>query len=551
MFLWLFFLISNNANSDTTHIDSVKTVRYEIPKIINYSITGILDNNLKQSGVVKPIIFLSGFSDIFYYSTYLLKDKIYTIDLFGHCPFNILINSHYIDEYFFKNFNFSIFPINFIESVTFSKKYIGSGVNAIDLNTKINRYEQPYSYLYFTLFGLNTVYNIDFTRAITNSMGFYLGGLYSRHYKNSENRYLRSNGGYANFYYNQFIPMRLDVIITGNSYDTIINSNFSDIALTGGKDFYKFIIFRTVRKVYNDSIQNQCSTYGTQHKFLFNAGNLENIFEFIALTSQFTPGKLKNNDIVFSQNTSYKFNNSIIGIGYNVDCNSDKIYFEPTGRLTFQIFNDAKIFVRAALFNKRADFIAKYGNEKFVDRSINITGNLDIKDETHFHREIGVNLKYSTMSVYNSRIKNQIIYQPVSVETYSVINVDNEISGIEGMVVSPRIRGFSATVACNYLIYSDIPLDFPDFFAKFGLNWQRKTDRSILNMYTKFIFMAARYDQSGKYYEPIFVISPGLNLKFLTLNLNVIFDNVTDIRPEDFPGMARQFGVEIKWEFWD
>ncbi len=551
MFLWLFFLLTNNLNSDTTQIDSVKTVRYEIPRIINYSNTGFLDSTLNHLRVVKPIIFLSNFSDIFYYSTYLLKEKNYTAGLLGYYPSNVLINSHYIDQYFFKEFNFAIFPINFIESAIFIKKYFNSSVDAIDLNTKIDRYSQPYSYLYFTLFGPNTIYNIDFTRAITNSAGFYLGGVYSRHYKISEHRYLRGNGGYGNFYYNQFVPMRLDLIITGNSYDTIINSNFSDITLTVGKEFCKFMIYRTSTKFYNDSAQNQISTYGMQNKILFNTGNFENILELTALTSQFTPGKIKNNGIGFSQNTSYKFNNIIIGIGYNLDYIMDKIYFAPAGRINFQILNDTKIFMRTALFNKRADFISKYGNEKFFNRSVNITGNLDIKDETHFHKEMGVNFKSSIISVYNACIRNQIIYQPVNVGTYSVVNIDNQISGIEGILVSPSISGFSSTVVFNYLMYSDIPLDFPDFFTKFSLNWQRKTERSIVDIYTRFTFVSARYEQTGNYYEPFFMISPGLNWKFLTLNLNMFLDNATNVRPEDFPDMTRKFGMEIKWEFWD
>ncbi|MCX7995959.1 MAG: hypothetical protein N3A65_09390, partial [candidate division WOR-3 bacterium] len=475
----------------------------------------------------------------------------YATDLLSQFPPNILINSHYIDQYFLKNFNFSVFPINFIESVVFIKKYINSEVNTIDLRTKINRYEQPYSYLYFTLFGPNTIYNIDFTRAITNTMGFYLGGVYSRHYKNSERRYLRTNAGYANFYCNQFIPLRLDIILTGNSYDTIINSDFSDITLTAGKDFYKFMIYRTACKVYDDSTENQFLTYGTHHKVLFNIGNLENTFEFIALTTQFNPGKFKNNYIEFSQNSNYELNNIIAGIGYNVNYASGKIFFEPAVRGYFQILNDMKLYVRTGLLSRRPDFIAQYGNDKFIDPTVNIIGNLDIEGETYFHREIGATFKNSKITLYNAHISNQIIYQSLGLKTYSAVNVDNEITGLEGNLVSPSIKGFSAIMAGNYLIYTHIPSDVPDFFVKFSLNWQRRTERSVMSIFTKFTFVNRRYDPLGRYYEPFLIISPGLNLEFLTLSLGVIFDNVTDTRPEDFSDIARRFGMEIKWEFWD
>ncbi|MCX7995958.1 MAG: hypothetical protein N3A65_09385, partial [candidate division WOR-3 bacterium] len=74
MFLWLFFLITDNVNSDTIHLDSVKIVRYERPKIINFCTAGVLDSILNQTQVIEPIIFLSGFFDIFYNSNYLLRE---------------------------------------------------------------------------------------------------------------------------------------------------------------------------------------------------------------------------------------------------------------------------------------------------------------------------------------------------------------------------------------------------------------------------------------------------------------------------------------------
>uniref|UniRef100_A0A7V0Z4R0 TonB-dependent receptor n=1 Tax=candidate division WOR-3 bacterium TaxID=2052148 RepID=A0A7V0Z4R0_UNCW3 len=550
MFLWL-FLLSNGLSSDTTVVDSTPVRRYAIPEIICFGTTGILDSALNQIRVIEPDIFLSGFSDIFQNSPYLLRENGYIVDLLSLYPYRILINSHYLEQYFFKGFNFTFFPYNFVKSVVFVKKYVNSGVNSINLNTKFNNYDQPYSYLYFTLFGPNTIYNMDFTRALTNSAGFYLGGFYSRHYKNSTHLYLRTNAGYANFYYNQFLPMRLDIVVASSSYDTITNLDFSDITLTAGKDFYRFIFFRTASKLSNIERENQFLTYGTQHKFLFYSGNFENLFEIDALTSQFAPGEYKNNEIDFSQNTNYKFNKIIAGIGFRIDYGSDKIYFEPETGLNFEILNDAKIFVRFGLFNRKPDFIAHYGNYEFVDRDLIIKGNPDIEAESYFHREIGVAFGNSLINLYNANIKNQIIYQTIVNDSCSAVNVDNEITGIEGILVSPVIKGFSLTGAYNYQISNDFPSAVPDFFINFILNWQRKTERSVMNVYTRFRYLNARYSPSGKYYEPFFTISPGLSLKFLTLHLGLIFDNVTDTKPEDFPEIVRNFGMEIKWEFWD
>ncbi|MEO0106614.1 MAG: hypothetical protein ABIL46_04720 [candidate division WOR-3 bacterium] len=550
MFLCLFFLITNGVDSDTTTIDSLQKMRYEIPKIVDFSTTGTLDSSLNQTRVIEPVIFLSGFYDIFQHIPYLLIERVYMSNLLSPYPSTIFINSHYLDNYFL-NFNFITFPVNFIKSFTLNKKYTISGVNIIDINTKFNSYDQPYSCLYFTLFGLNTIYNIDFTRAITNSTGFYLGGHYARQYKSLERLYLSTKGGYANIYYNQFMPMRLDIILADNSYDTIINFDFSDIALTGGKDFYKFLIFRTAIKLCDTVDENQFLTYGTQHKILFYLAGFENIFEICALENQFNPAKFKNNSIVFTQNTNYKFRNVIAGVGYDIDYGANKIYLEPAARLGFQILSDAEIFVRSGLFNRGADFVARYGNEKFIHRFVNIKGNPEIKDEAHFHREIGIVLKNSVINLYNSRIKNQIIYQLEGTGSYSAVNIDNTITGIEGLFVFPTIKGFSATGVCNYLLYSDFPLEIPDLFVKLVLNWQRKTMRSEVNIFTRFNFIDKRYDASGNSYEAFYTISPGLTIEFLTFNLSVIIENVTDTRAGDFPNMVRNFGMEIKWEFWD
>ncbi|MEO0205466.1 MAG: TonB-dependent receptor [candidate division WOR-3 bacterium] len=561
MFFWLLVLLGNGIEQDSVAIDSIQIKRSEIPEIIDFGNTGVLDSSLSQTRVIEPVLFLNEFKEFTFFTPYLIRDQGYSLEIKSPHKQKVLLHSHYLDNYFIENFNFVSLPVNFLRPLRLRKMTADESIRNLEIDTRVNIYDQPYSCLYFSIFGGNK-YNLDFTRAITNFMGFYLGGLYSRQYKNSDHRYLRTNAGYANFYYNQLIPSRIDIIYTDNNYDNFHNLKFSDITLTTGNDFYKISAFRTANgSTYLDttsdrSLKNQLTTYGANQRIMFSLRGCENIIGLDASTSTFkfdSDNSLSNEQIDFYQKVNYGLNRLTAGLGYRITYETDRsVYFNPDVRLKYSLFDESGVFGRLKRFYDRANFVARFGNENLTEKFINISGNPDIKDEEYLHGEIGVDVKNSVFSFYHSEITNQIVYQEDSSGHFSAVNIEkNNVSGLEGFFEMPIWKWFSIGGTFNYLLKSEIYDLFPKTTLKFWLNAQRKTERSLVCFFTRFNYVSERNDIAGNHYKQYWTMSPGLSIKFITLDLGMILENVLNESAGDFPNMERRFSSEVKWEFWD
>lgn len=551
--------MGNEIVQDSSVVDSVK--KYEVPAVVNFSQAGVLDSSLKQTRVIEPVLFFTGFKEIVNFTPYLIKDQGYNLDIIAPYPLEIFLQSHSLNNYFTESFNLVLLPINFLKTAKLNNGF-GKDFQRLEIDTKVNTYEKPYSYLYFTMFGNNTIYNLDFTRAITNDIGFYLSGLYAREYKDYDQLYLRTNGGYANIYYNKFIPSRLDIIFTDNDYGTLWNIDISDITITAGNDLYKLAIFRTENNTeYLDTLnniryQNRLTTYGTNQQLSFSFKNIENIFGFNATMSRFEYGFNSfetDNDLEFYQGINYSLNRFCAGLGYSVDYALDKnLYFNPSGKIKYDIFDSIRIFGGLSLFHRRASFLAHYGNENLAIKDFNILGNPDIKDEKYFRKEIGLQIKNLNFNFYHCAITYPIGYHRDSANYYSVVNFENgEIAGLELFYDIPLARYFSFAGVFNYLLKDEPSSTFPRMNAKLYLNWQRKTERSVICLFTRFNYVSDRYDLADNHYGQFGTIAPGLTIKFLTLKLGMMIDNILNQKPADFPDVERVFNLEIKWEFWD
>ncbi|MGB9720012.1 MAG: hypothetical protein ACPL28_00825 [bacterium] len=561
MFFWLLIFIGNGIEQDTAPVDSTQIKRYEIPEIIDFGKMGMYDSSLNQTRVIEPVLFFNEFKEFAYLTPYLVRDRGYSLEIVSPYQVKMFLHSHYLDNYFLENFNFLSLPMNFLKPVKLNKVIADEGVKNLEIDTKVNTYDQPYSCLYFTLFG-ESKYNLDFTRAITNFAGFYLSGLYSRQYKYSDRGHLRTNAGYANFYYNQFIPSRIDLLYTDNSYDTLRNLKFSDITLTMGNDFYRIAAFQTInRSEYFDTtsatiLNNQLTIYGVNQRIMFSLKGFENIIGLYASTSRFKFDASKPSDdeqMDFYQRLNYGLNRLTAGLGYSITYETDRrVYFNPELKLNYNALNNLEIFGCLKQFHKRANFVARYGNEKLTERLINITGEPGIKDEEHLYKEIGFEIKKSIFSFYHSAITNQIVYERDSADHFSAVNIDNDyLSGFDGFFEMPIWRWFSISGAFNYLLKPEIYTVFPKTTLRLGLSARKKTERSLVWFFTRFDFVSERNDIAGNHYKQYWTISPGLSIRFITLNIGMILENMLDENVADFPNMGRMFGLEVKWEFWD
>ncbi|MGQ9702476.1 MAG: hypothetical protein ACUVQT_08490 [bacterium] len=559
MLCWFLFVIGSEFVQDSTEVDSV--IKYKMPSVINFSQTGVIDSSLKQKRVIEPVIFFGGVNEIIYFTPYLSKDKGYTLNLIAPYPVEILFHSHKLNNYFLESFNLYSLPINLIRAVRLNND-LESDLHELEFETKVNVYDEPYSYLYFTMFGGSSVYNVDFTRAITDNAGFYLSGLYSRQYKNNDRLYLQTNGGYMNIYYNQFIPSRIDVFFTDNDYGPLWHTGLGDIAVTLGSSFYKIAIFRTENSFeYFDTLQglfyeNRFITYGTNQRMLYYFKDLENIFGLNFTISSFkydTSGLIKDNDIEFYQKINYKFHRLSTGLGYHIDYEKEKnLYLNPSWRIKYDISDDIHILGTSKILHRRANFVAKYGNENLVMKDYYVQGNPDIRDEKYFHKEIGIQFKSSILYFYHSAISAPVVYRRDSTNYYSAMNgIHGEVAGFELFYEIPWGKYFSFSGVYNYLLKVEPSTILPRTNLKLFLGGQRTTERSLVCLFTRFNYLSDRYDEAGNYYREFWTIAPGLMVKFITLRFNMIIDNILGKKAGDFPNTEKGFNLEVKWEFRD
>ncbi|MEO0166613.1 MAG: hypothetical protein ABIL39_10810 [candidate division WOR-3 bacterium] len=552
MFLCLILLIGKSATGDSGTVD---TVTSEIPTIIDFSATNGLESLLTLRQVIKPVISLAGYHDILSLTPFLLESRSLYAAIKSLAPLSFLINNHPLEDYFLQGcFTLTAVPFNFFEAVSYTKNIEGKS-GAITFAPKVNRFEKPYSYLYFTMFGTNTIYNVDFARAFTDFSGIYLSGLYSHQYQNYDKTYLRTNGGYANLYFNRFIPLRLDFFLTANGGDTIAKAVLNDVALTLGSSSYKLQLFRNAFKLDNAVDENNFVTYAFNQKVLLSRKNFGHDLTMSMRTSQFQTlncQPFKHEVVEFNHDAAFKIYHFVIGPRYGISYNARHIVFNAGFRLRYDFASWLGLMTQILYYPRPPDYVAHYGNARFILKPVKIIGNIRLRDERIFHKEFSLVSGSSRLTFFHTHTENPLIYQREGKDEYYVINGSgNNCAGIEGFFDVPLGRFFSLTTSYQYIFINDIPSGFPERVTKFALNWQKTSPRSVLKAFGRLSFVDKRYDLSGHSYQPFFTFSSGLALKFLTLHFGILFDNLLYTQPEDFSEIRRDIGLEIKWEFWD
>ncbi len=552
--------MASDIEPDSTIKDSVR--KYEVPQIISFSQTSSLDSALSQEIAVEPIFHLVGFQEFINFTPCLVKDKGDASYLIAAYPVQLILHSHSISSDYFEQSNLVSLPIPFFRSIKLSRQAGFENIHSLEFEPEVNSYDRPYSVLYFTALGNNTVYSLDFTRAVGQDLGFYLNGLYSQLYKMADSNYLRTSAGCANLYYNQFLPSRMDILFARSDYGTSSRITFSDISMATGVGIYRMVVHRTEEsREYLDTLRdhlyvNNLTSYGANQRILFSFMNFENTVGFEARTSTFkydTVGSYNNYDLILHQKVDYSISRLRAGVGYYLGYRfDDKMYASPGARVSYNVFSGSEVFGRLALYHRRADFVAKYGNGNFAQKEMEIVGNAGIQDESHFHKEIGFQIKNSSLSLYHMSVRNHTAYRRDSAEFYSASNINNNtIIGLEILVNLPMGKGFSLGTVSSYLINPGQFSVFPKENFNFMLSWTRKTERSTTNLIARCNYLGERSDVAGNTHVKVWMISPGVTTKFLTLALGMTLENALDQSASDFPNLRRRFDMEIKWEFWD
>lgn len=568
MIIILFFLTQLPVVADTVNPaadipDSLITDSLTVDTLPKYTIPEVLeiaDPGPPEPGSIAAVtindydLFLS---DAFAVSPFLVKAGL--LYRRGSEPYRIpvTLNSHPITNQLTGFFNIDRLGAQFIDRITVN------GDN-VDLHTLINRYNRPYSYIRFMVLGKTTLYNINFTRPITNDMGFYTAGTYRRSLVSDDTgfAYETANSFYANYYWNNFFKSRVDFVYNGSAIGEKQKTELIDASLILGRGAITTNIFFNYNHFDFDSsaVRADDAAYGAILSGLHD-------LNFLRLGWHCT---IKGDDariqvLPWPPNTD-QFEYFIQGgitaakewgrfqgiLTADLDfVGRDGFYPAPDLKISYNPFDSLFFFV---------DVSRTYRIPTIIDRSFfhydwdpyfpnfPTVGNPNLLPEISWRQEAGYRYKGWLVTFYKIDYQNYIKYRDLPDRgPFNIPKTD--FIGVENALELPLTWGFAAGIAGNYLIHAHTYRYYPKYNAEFSLSWQAEKGRARFKIFGRGRYLGPRFESDNADLRPVF--SAEALVRFVTLTAVLRVDNILDDEVYDFPVSERDISLSVKWEFFD
>lgn len=578
MVIFMFIIFMNgNANlvdstkveelsEDTVLTDTLK--KYRVPEIINFVVGPEADSGRDFYTVeeITPTIYELWLADVFFRTPFTIYNNGQSNFIYkrGEDPRHMtsLLNYHLIIQPLYGHFNLNLLPIQFFEKTILYNDHPLDNSGVINLVSKVNNYDKPFSYIYFTTGDLNTIYNIGFTRSLTSNLGFYLSGLYSSSWISQDSLYSKLNSFYTNLYYNQFIPMRFDFFYSASNYGFQENENFIDASVVFGDKNHKAVFYHNqnnathnIDTLLNLFTSDNVKNYGLNTISYSNFKNFEAYYGIIGSLSNikaktFGSHSLTSLGLWGRLNKFYK--ELVLGLSNMVMLNTEKFYFAPKFSLDFNIL-DSTYLGFSFMGGFREPSIAQlYAPADTSDPTYREKGNPNLKSEYSWIRLVGLKRENLYIYLYNTEYSNFIMttldnegyYMPQNLNSWSVI-------GLEGFLELPISWGISVGSAGNYLFRGDSQPIIPKFNANLSVRLEKEKGRAVYNLILNDQFIGPHYDTYGKKSVQYHNISITGAIKFITLTSAVRIDNILNGTSTVYSVPPRSLNFTLKWEFWD
>lgn len=543
---------------DTMGIDSAKV--YEVPVIVDFHTQTELEKNFFITQEIIPELYDLYLVDVFFQTPFLLNKNNSSISISqrssGPKHTSLFLNYHPIIEPLFGYFDLARLPIQFFENVIVDREY-PNNLDIINLTSKINCYDKPFSSLKFTTMGPNTIYNIDFTRSLTSNLGFYLSGLYSNSWVKQDSLYSKINSFYTNFYYNRLMPMRLDIVYTHNYYGPYENGNFIDASLVLGSPRHKMAVYHELITTTNlrTSTINKIKNYGIRTESYYHPKNFEIFYGFTGSlsnleTESFGDHSLSFFGLWFKLNKVYK--SLVFSMGNELELTDAKdFYAAPQFTLGLGIFNATYLHFSLAGNFRRPTISEMYAPPDTSKPNYWTRGNPNLNLEYYWTQEIGIKRKNLFLNLYKTDFKNLIVFAETS-GYYIPKNIAAcNLVGIENYLEVPLGLGIGIGFSSNYLVKGETQSNVPKANANLLVLLKEKYGQAFFKLMLKGQYAGRRNNISGQKLAPFTVFSIMGEIKFITLSCALRIDNILDEDIGDYPIAGRNFNLSVKWEFWD
>ncbi len=574
----LIFLLTN----DSTSVDTVQT--YEIPEIVSYT------DGISIVREVMPRYYEQSIAD-------MLENLPGTMISYGFMDMNgirfrgahpyytrIYLNGRQQRDDLMGYLNLAQLSLNSIEKATYGPGMAGNTVSSLNLESKVNRYDRPYSYANFRFgsFGTN-IYGMELTRAITNDLGLTMTGEFHKTDGYRDNTDADRLSIYANIYYNHFFPARLDLFYSEHNYGfpgTVDQSlggrqkdKFFDISTTASQQQSFVNFFYSARNIeYVDSlnfetIEDRLKQTGAEvsyHRDIFGAG------VDYGLAGYF----------VIADGTLRYFMDFPLDIWARVSKTFDRLSFQATGY--FGKAGDHRIFLLPKFetgynFYKSMQFyLSLWGDARApsdieleamfdtLNPYFRVAGNSDLVPEYCWGQEVGVRGDRYAVSFYRFDYDNFITVSVDSADYYQYANIDTWlITGCDASFDFPlrfygndsnRIVSLVLGGSGNLIFDGDSVPFTPQYQLGGRLSLTRELGRFGFGVATSAVVYGRRIDLSGQEFSGFIVCSVAGLVKFLGLavvaRVNNLFNEDYAYIPQ-YPMPLRNYDVSVKWEFWD
>lgn len=593
--MFILFLNDSEAVIDTAQIEedsvTIDTVAvYEVPEIISFGsqVTAMINSNLLTLHEIIPYAYNMNLSDAFFRTSsmlYLYGDgQFNSLSQNGLDPrqTNVFLNYHQLENPLFGYTNLSQFPIQFFETISAGTDIQHPSAHAINLITKINRYDKPYSSVSYTTgdFGTN-IYNIDFTRPITNDLGFYLSGLYrqSQGYRDSSDWKMSSLS--ANVYYNHFIPMRCDILyslsdygIPGSTIDTLYarqRDRFTDASFVFGSAHHKAVLYLNQNtSEYSDPISStplatNITSYGISTIGFHELKNMQFLYGFNGTLSTIESdlyGSHKHNSLGLWTTAHYAYKTFIVSAsGHGEVRNTDDFFFAPSVIIGLQVFKSTYI-VGTVSRGYRAPSLSELDSTTTVSLYYRIIGNEDLRPEYYWKQQIGISRHNFTLQFYTIDFTDRIVVQPdadgydkpVNIDSWHIFGAQTRLEVPLSFITQTARWELSAGLSGHYLFDGYSFPFMPRSISSLFISGKRETERFTLSIGAQGRFVDTRSEVNGQTVPSFTVFSAAGTVRFLALSLTLCIDNILNANytyMPYYPMAPRNYNFSIKWEFWD
>ena len=550
----------NEKSESTAVLAAVDTVKkdtiiiYEIPEIVRLGQKNAVDSILGITQRVIPAAHDLNPGEAFFSTPFFLLKNGNSISLVDRAidpvRTRVLFNGHTIDNDLTGYLNLYQVPVQCLEEITTAR------VAPLNFVSKVNHYDKPYSSINFSTLGNNTIYNIDFTRALTNDCGFYLDGLYSNAWSDQDSFYRKTNSFYTNLYYNRFLPMRFDFMFSSNSFGNEETDDFVTLSLVSGIGQYELgAHFNRSEMVPLDTLTGEYSRITENLGFNTETHSHTALFDYFAdlhgAVSKTETGRgtsAKNRlELLLEADKSYRRFLASAGNGF-ILVNREQYFLAPHLTLGYVLLDSTYLDISFIGDIREPTITELYAP---LD-PMNTKGNQDLETGYLWSKEIGLERKNFQVNLYQTDYDDFIAVRQDTDGYYSAENIGHRsFFGTDGYIEVALCRSVSLGLSGNHLFSGEVEPYLPRTNARLSVMLKRETPRSLLGLIMRAYYIAERHGSNNNFL-PVF---KGLSLtgiiKFITLTTTLTMDNILDEDVDFYPMPRRNLRVSVKWDFWD